>query len=671
MPTRIQTQPNPATLETTRTELLRFVQRSRPRKRRSMIEFAEQDFTVASGPYKNLPFRLDRTPWARLFLGAIDSGQWKRSALTGPTQGAKTTVGFCIPICYYLFETVESVVAGLPDRDMWRDKWHDDLLPVIEHSIHKRELPLTGAGSRGGLGMRISFLHGPVLRCMTGGGKDTARAGYTSRIAMLSEVNNMEQAGAKSKETDKVGQIEGRTNAYGDRAIIGMECTQTDSTGRINREITAGTDSRIVCPCKHCQAWVTPEREHLTGWQDAESIGEAQDKATFVCPGCGGSISDDDRRDMNLAGRLLHKGQSIDDSGNIVGDAPRTDTLGLRYNGFNNLFQPTSKLAGEAWRASQEEDEENAEKRIRQQYWALPYDPPIQEIAALEFNQLVAKTYPTPRGVAPERCRYLTVGMDVGVTQFSHFVIEGHSDDAASHVIDHGTIDVMAGGEAKAHQQKALLTALRDFLHTRLLPGFARQDGGLMWPDAIGIDSRYMTSAVIQWVKYADEELKKAGHPCRIYAVMGHGESENNASKYNEPGGTGKVIRLKGDNYHIAFHRQHRCQILHINVDHWKTFTHTALATDAGEPGAMTFFSGTHSELKPLIKELMGEQQFTELVKGKGMVIKWRKIGVNHRLDATVYSKVLANLCGARLTGGQTRKRSLRTMEDYGWKAKR
>jgi hypothetical protein len=35
---------------------------------------------------------------------------------------------------------------------------------------------------------------------------------------------------------------------------------------------------------------------------------------------------------------LLHEGQTIDDAGNLQGDAPQTDTLGFRWSAVNNLF---------------------------------------------------------------------------------------------------------------------------------------------------------------------------------------------------------------------------------------------------------------------------------------------------------------------------------------------
>ena len=83
----------------------------------------------------------------------------------------------------------------------------------------------------------------------------------------------MDTAGEASRETDPVSQLEARTDAYDafGRPFICMECSVSIEEGRIWQEYINGTQSRIACPCPHCGEYVTPEREHLRGWQEAES----------------------------------------------------------------------------------------------------------------------------------------------------------------------------------------------------------------------------------------------------------------------------------------------------------------------------------------------------------------------------------------------------------------
>jgi phage terminase large subunit GpA-like protein len=135
------------------------------------------------------------------------------------------------------------------------------------------------------------------MRFMTAGGGDKQRAGYTSRVLGITETDGMDESGSESREADKIEQLEGRTLAYGSAKRIYLECTLSIETGRINQEITNGTNSRIARPCPYCGQYVSPEREHLVGWAEAESELEAADKAHWICPECVHPWTEEDRHE--------------------------------------------------------------------------------------------------------------------------------------------------------------------------------------------------------------------------------------------------------------------------------------------------------------------------------------------------------------------------------------
>jgi hypothetical protein len=126
-----------------------------------------------------------------------------------------------------------------------------------------------GGGSRGGRVESIQFLNGATLKFMSGGGSDNSRAGFTSRVVVVTETDGMDESGGTSREADKITQLEARTRAYGHRKHIYLECTASTEEGRTWREYQQGTASRIVLCCPHCGDWVSPEREHLVGWKEA------------------------------------------------------------------------------------------------------------------------------------------------------------------------------------------------------------------------------------------------------------------------------------------------------------------------------------------------------------------------------------------------------------------
>jgi phage terminase large subunit GpA-like protein len=187
---------------------------------------------------------------------------------------------------------------------------------------------------------------------MSGGGGDKSRAGYTSRVVAITETDGMDQPGATSRESDKITQLEARTRAYGPRKRIYMECTVSTERGRTWQEYLHGTRSRIMLHCPACRAWVAPEREHLVGWQEADSQVAARTGGAFACPACGECWTHDQRCEANRNARLVHGEQALAADGAVQGDPPATDTLGFRWSAAHNLFLPSGEIAADEWRGA-------------------------------------------------------------------------------------------------------------------------------------------------------------------------------------------------------------------------------------------------------------------------------------------------------------------------------
>jgi len=186
----------------TQADLRAFLAQARPRLTRSMRAFAEQEVIIPDGPYPGRQFLCSRQPYTGLWFDELDSGRWSRCVATGPTQSGKTLSAFVIPLLYHLFELEETVICGLPDMDMAADKWREDILPVIDRSRYRDLLPQRGGGSRGGRVESIQFGNGATLKFMSGGGSDKSRAGFTSRVVVITETDGMDQPAGTSRESD-------------------------------------------------------------------------------------------------------------------------------------------------------------------------------------------------------------------------------------------------------------------------------------------------------------------------------------------------------------------------------------------------------------------------------------------------------------------------------------
>jgi len=632
----------------TREELLWAARNIRVPRLRSMREFAEQEIILPKGPCEGLHFRCDRQPWTKLWFDAIDSGLWPERVLTGPSQSGKSLCGYVIPALYHLFEVQETVILGIPDLDMANDKWTEDIQPVIERSAYRELLPKSGLGSKGGKFKTIRFLNGRSLRFMSGKGDDKSRASYTSRVLIITETDGMDESSGTSREANKIKQMEARTRAYGDRRCIYKECTLSTEEGHTYSKISEGTDSRIVLPCPHCRNWVTPEREHLQGWQSAETEVQAGQESYFYCPKCGAQWSEGDRMQANAGARLLHKGQTITKSGKVKGKLPPTYTLGLRYSAVNNLFVSAGNIGRDEWRAAREANEDDAEKELLQFIWAKPYRPPTMDLSALDAKLIIKRLGGEGRGVVPANSKWLSVGVDLG-KYLAHWVAIAWRSGASGQVIDYGRFEVPS---SELGEEVALLTALRQFRDEVCEQGW-QGENGIIIPHLVGVDSGWQgphsdSDPVYQ---FCNE------NPGRYRPIKGFGTGQYAGSHYRSPKKHSKEVKWIGDNYHLSRVSKNGQVVLlmEINADHWKTYLHTRLSTPIDQPGALVLFNTAKPvEHMSFARHLTAERKVEEYQPGKGVVVKWvREKQANHWLDCSYIACAMGHLCGVRVTGMQ------------------
>jgi hypothetical protein len=591
-----------------------------------MREFAEQEIILPTGPHKGRRLDISRSPFAALWFAEVSRG-WRRNVVTAGQQMGKTLFGFIIPTLYFLFEVCETVLCGLPSLDMVADKWGQDLLPVITASRYRDLLPSEGPGSRGGDTPSITFKHGPTLKFMTGGGGDKARAGFTSRILVITETDGMDEAGTASREADKITQLEGRTSAFGDRARTFMECTVSTETGRTWKEFTEGTRSRIAIRCPHCRAYVTPEREHFTGWQDAADVLQAAELASVLCPGCGVQWSEEDRASANRDCRLVHRGQEIDPDGNVTGAPPRTNTLGFRWTAANNLLVPQGVVGQREWSAHRAADEEAGEREMAQFVWANPAKPRVVDVSALDAAAITTKRMTTEtRGVLPAGTEMITTACDAGMW-LCHWAAIAWRPGATPHLIDYGRIEVPSDTMAT---EQALLNAFRQYRDEICAQGW----GGMV-PAMNLIDAGYLQDVAVKLSQESGETFIPS---------LGFGNQSGNRKMVRQSGS--RVLAI-GDGYEVV-QLPGGARVIEINANQWKSWFHARLRTPVGKPGAFTLFYST--DHKSYGKHIVAEREMEEFIKGKGLVTRFEAMSRNnHWLDASSMACVAGHAAGQRI----------------------
>ncbi len=619
------------------TDVKGFLSEARPRKLRTMRQFAEEEIVLPSGPFAGSRFRVSRQPFTGLWFDQVDSGLYTKHVATGPTQSGKSLSCFIIPVLYHLFEHAETTVCGLPHMDMASDKWREDLLPIIERTRFKDLLPVKGSGSRGGKVTSVQFRNGATLKFMTGGGGDKSRAGFTTRVLVITETDGMDVSGRISREADKVSQLIARTKAFGPRARIYMECTVSVEEGRTWQEYIGGTHSRIALPCPHCSAWVTPEREHLVGWQEATTQLEARETGLFSCPECQEVWNESQRIEANFRGQLLHDGQSIVD-GVVQGSPPATDTLGFRWSAVNNMFLSSGEIAGDEWKASRAVDEENADRERRQFVWCLPVIPNKWSEVEIQEQEITSRVTDLPRGIVPVGCQHLTAAIDLG-KYLNHWVLVAWTDGPFAQVVDYGRIEVASDSLGVEAATMNALRQFRDLAKAGWPIGAA--GGELRHIDFTMVDAGYQTDVVYAFTRESGKHFVPS---------VGRGAGQQHAQYASRVTTTGSTTVHVGDSFHINWLPAAQVHLLELNSDHWKTWVQQRLKTPLTSPGAMTLFQASTAEHTSFAKHLTAEKKTEEFIAGKGVVTKWERVRKNnHWFDALAYACVAAHYCGVRL----------------------
>lgn len=632
-------------------EVLFWVEASRAPRLRTMAEFAEQEIIVADGKFEDARFSLDTQPWTRLLYVEIDSGWWTEVYGLGPRQSGKTLCFFVVPSMYYLFELRQNHIIATPDMETFADKWRENLKPAIARSQYGGLLPEEGSGSRGS--NKISSLllgNGVTLKIYTGGSRRPQ--GFTAPSVTSTEIDGWANSPNGSNEADKLTMIKHCTDSYEDLARIWNECVVTDEMAPTWQGYQKGSKSRIACPCPHCREHVTPEREHLLGWQDAESELAARRLAYFACPSCGKAIDDKQRLEMNRRAKLVHKGQTIDKKGKITGPMPETRTLGFRWNAFNNVaFWSTGEIGAREWRSAQSEDSENVEREMCQYVWAMPYRAPDIELSSLVDTSIARRMLPGhPRGIVPAWADVVTVAIDLHKF-YGMYEVVAWAKSGRSHMVDYGEFDINSrvdGVEAATER------ALREFL-ADIEQGWKHQSGGYMQAALGGIDSGYSASQLAVYRVCQDSNWK-------FYPIKGQGISMEDADRYRAPKELNQITRHIGLGYHVNLQRLGGAafRLMHVDVDHWKTFVHERLTERMpeecsgderpGEHPMTLYWTDVSNEHRNLARQLTAEKAVQEFVENKGNITVWKRMRRdNHGFDCAVYNAAVAHFAGVRL----------------------
>ncbi|MEZ6068280.1 MAG: terminase gpA endonuclease subunit [Planctomycetaceae bacterium] len=332
------------------------------------------------------------------------------------------------------------------------------------------------------------------------------------------------------------------------------------------------------------------------------------------------------------------------------------------------------------WEASAIQHAMNLYKRDESaffsEYMNAPLDPFATEDDFLTADQIATRFSGYPRGRVPLDCAWLTAFVDVQ-HRVLYWTVCAWTPTFTGYVIDYGCWPKQNRPTWKAQKaeqtlkqlypkrstEAAIYAGLQE-LTTQLLDNAHQADaGGTLAVNLCLVDAGDNTATV-------RKAVREAKHAARILPYFGRTITSQMRPISTYKAKAGEVI---GDEWIIGPARSGRStsRQARSDVNHWKTFVHTRLATPVGDRGSLTIYGRPNSRPHTFFaRQLTAELRKRDV--GDRPTDRWElKPGEteNHWLDCVTGCAVAASMCGASITPAITttapRKRSKRAAKYF------
>lgn len=418
-----------------RSALRRTLPSLRPADRIGVTEAAEKHMMVKVGDQWQR-FRRDVTPYMTEPTDMIASRSYRGLVFCGPSQSGKTQMlqsaiaytAMCNPGRVALFQMTREAAA-----EFERNK----LAPMIRNSPDLRDRQSTGRGSdnvgqklfTGGTQLTLDW---PTI---------TKLSSATIRLVLGTDYDHFPSN--IGGEGDAYTMMRARTKSFMSRGMVVVESSPgapiTDESWRpetphgsppVKYGVLAlypgGTRARWYWTCPHCDDQFEPAFKRLRYPDSADPV-EAGEAAEMECPHCGVLLDHVLKRQMNGYGQWLHEATD----GSVVpidsGEVRRTDMLSYWLDGAAAAFSSWSDLvvqyrqAVDRFEATGDEESLKTAMNTGQAQPFFPRSATSENEVTLQGlrDKISGAGIETPKGIAPNWTRYLTVSIDTQGTFFS------------------------------------------------------------------------------------------------------------------------------------------------------------------------------------------------------------------------------------------------------------
>ena len=201
-----------------------------------------------------------------------------------------------------------------------------------------------------------------------------------------------------------------------------------------------GDRRRFYWQCPSCSEWFEPSMANMVGYRDDTDYVKASEKARLQCPHCQTLIEPDKKRALNIGGKWLKEGQTIDKNGLIHGEGRNSRIASFWLEGPAAAYQTWAQLTYKLLTAEHEFEMTGSEetlKAVTNTDWGLPYLP-RSALEQRRSDELMERREETEKRTVPYGCRFLLAAVDVQGGRNRRFVVQivGYGENSERWLID-------------------------------------------------------------------------------------------------------------------------------------------------------------------------------------------------------------------------------------------
>jgi YgiT-type zinc finger domain-containing protein len=360
---------------------------------------------------------LNNQPWMREILECVADPRIKEINLIFGAQTGKTTI---LLLSYMLLSRFypKPCLIGLSTDPLAQRLVRRRLLPLLKSNTWwSEQLPPDNQGQE-------SMILMPSMDTFYTGARTADKlASMAAGVLLLDEVSKWQKGSVK--EAHPYLLVKERTKSFANYKII------SSSTPSIKEEVfyqdyLHSSQSHYFMPCPHCKnKFEFIFSKDTVKWEQG-NLETIKATAHYVCPHCGGVITNEMKHDLMQNGEWI-KTRSNHDKGH----------LGFHLNSMYSPFVTFGDVACEFVKAQSSIIKSEALRNFSNSWEALPFVEVGQTTSTNDIKSIVDNSY--FRGEVPQDALYIVLGGDAGQNQ-SHWLASAICADGSIKVIDWGTL---------------------------------------------------------------------------------------------------------------------------------------------------------------------------------------------------------------------------------------